>query len=480
METPTINALLRPAWQHFTQSTDYRRIVTGYGADQIEAVVALLGNALAGTSPRPLAQWHGLELSKGLARLDRFLASAVVDEEPVTIALEISVYFLLFACAKRHMTVPPDEVIAMFDERFAALAEATDEPALPGSLDIEEGAGMPAFHETTYRKLMQDAESWTDQFLATAAGQNTPLTPALCQLALVTLVEAVYKWHRKTPKTWTQQAFKATMITLYGCELPLEPAALTALTPLVADFLTFGGANGWLKAATAAGCCRAVAAAAPEMLEAAGDPTRWRENKRMLIAMGESGIAPDDEAGLRAFMLDYAEQQAVRAAWFQPGLTPSPLVFEPDARYLQLVHVTECDGRKWRKANATRLHNAAVAVAREIWSDSANAPLRRQVAQATAVLTVAAWYDGLYASALQTPKRWTVEAAAPVLAALQNQGDFAAGRLMLQALIQHLAAASVLTPEQAEALAALLGRAEGNAQSKVISLAAARAARVGG
>ncbi|WP_225047069.1 hypothetical protein [Lacticaseibacillus kribbianus] len=468
---------LRPLWQRFTQSASYRQLEVTYPADQIRAAVGLLGSAMTAVTPLPPASWHVFELAKGLNHLAGFLNRATTNPEAVTALLEIAQAFLLVAASANLIGLTPGEVVSALRPHHAAAKAAVTRP---GQLDVIEDPRLPSFHEATYVELITTAQAWVDRFLVAPIGRKQTLSADLCGLLLTALVEAGYKWRRKTPQTWTPAMLQETMVDLFACELPIDRTTVGLVAPLLRNFLTFVGKQGWLRPEVVGRDLRAVDGAVPEMTAAAADPERWHPRKRVVMAMVAAGIDLSDEAAVRRFAQRYEEVQAVHDALHLPRFAQSPLVYQPDDRHQDLPHVETAGDRRWTKATATRMHNAGIDAARLVWSDTANAALREQVDQQKAVLAVAAWYDGLYATALQTPKRWSAAAAGPVLAGLRRTADFEAYRTVLLALISQLGRHETLTPQQVTELSALLRPfATPTADSgKIISLASVRARKM--
>lgn len=322
------------------------------------------------------------------------------------------------------------------NENYKLLVPDSDDFPL-GSETMFDDPGLPQWREYVARDIDNYVTQWLEAYFESPQWQRQQhhLAKDVLELIVSTMAEKIYDDHRKTPKSWTKKAMRVVMCIYLVGNTDLSEKDYQYLVPEVSQFLDYVAKRGWLNDKKAANYQRYMTAIEPEMVAMSLDEDNFGPAKTISLEMRRQGIDVNDQAAVDKFIQELNAQGGVDALYdddddyFKDGddpledddpseilddpqqLAAVAKIYDPDPQqqYLNEDHLTEFDGRKWRKKVAIEVHQQAVEFGLRLWLTKKDVALKNQMDAALVGGLVCEFVDVMYAQHLQKPSEWTAE-----------------------------------------------------------------------
>lgn len=330
------------------------------------------------------------------------------------------------------------KLLAQFeDENLQLLTPGSDNLPIVDSETIFQDSGLPEWRGYVAHDINNYVQQWLQAYFESPEWQRKQhqVDQDILELIVSTLAEKIYDYHRKTPKTWTKKALRDVMCTYLVSNVDLSDEDYQYLVPEVSQFLDYVAKRGWLNDKKAANYQRYMAAIEPDMLEVSQDETNFGPSKTIALEMRRQGIDINDRAAVDKFIQELNAQGGIDALYdnnddyFKDDdeplegddsseildnpqqLAAVAKIYDPDPQqqYLNEDHLTEFNGRKWRKKIAIEVHQQAVEFGLRLWLTKKNVALENKMDAALVGGLVCEFVDVMYAQHLQKPSEWTPE-----------------------------------------------------------------------
>lgn len=419
----------------FIQS-DFYQDINQFPAEMVSGMLRSEAIAIKEQFGRDLGQLNGQQFFDFLALVAE-QAEADTDPDAHDFLLDtyqVSRAFFVYLAFSHRLKVSANEMVALLAQ-FEAEYRLVEEPnsrANDKPLSMNDDPRLPEWRDYVAADIRKYIRGWLDAYFQSPQWRckHSKLSADKLDLAVTSLADKVYDWHRKTPKTWTKKALREVMTTYWVANVDFTPAEYPLLVPAISDFLAFVGDQGWLNAQKVANYRRYMQAIEPEMLTQAKDQKNYGFAKMIGQALQQAGIDPSDQAAVANYLEQLNRRGGVDALYAEesePDPEPEDLreilanpdqlreaaaVYDPDPDqdYLQKQHVFTIDDRTWRRRTAIEVHALAIQFGLRLWLTEKTYVKAQGYDAADTVAMIGEFVDTMYAQHVQTPKQWTVEA----------------------------------------------------------------------
>ena len=218
------------------------------------------------------------------------------SSDMLSMVLDIMSNWLKFLASKNLLAISRTEL----DEALQELKE----PIEMSEEDTYEQPNLPHWQEHT----ANDIDSYTDMWVTSYVKSNDwkkrqkGVTKDLLEVVLSSLTQIAYNEYRKTPKTWTKEAFEGILTGYFVSHIGLETEEYPLVVPALSGLLNYVAKQGWLNEKKAATYIRQLKDIEPEMIELAKNSNNFGPAKLVIDKMQEQGIDPEDEAAVQKFI----------------------------------------------------------------------------------------------------------------------------------------------------------------------------------
>lgn len=365
----------------------------------------------------PVKQWTKAKLEQGFDEM----ATQIDDQDALGVFLVVISDFLMVMLQQHQL---PQNFT--YDDLGDLLTQVTLENGLMDDDDFSD-------EDITDEEVMQAVDSeyggWMQKFFQSKQWQKiTMLTGDAANDLIMSFIANMYSQGNGLIPDWQPADLTDMMLHYYPYAMVLTGFEAQKLPGLVTAFVDFLHDNKQVTAKQTKRIIKTIQNNGEQMHDLVVDPDNWGEGKTFAMKMQADGVDITDHAAIDRY------------------LQANGLIGVPEVPVTVLNHVKQFDGRNWRQATATRVHNDAAEL---VWNDTGDQYAQRIVVQ---------FVDEMYAQYLVTPQKWTVEMVAAQwvrhlggVAADERAGHIEALRNYCELLGEHTS----MSKKQARALAAV-------------------------
>lgn len=389
-------------------------------------------------------------------------------------------------------TIQMAELLAAF-ELVASVGEWAQPVIDSTPVSVNTDPTLPEWREYVAEDIKCYVQLWLTVYLNSAKWRKGRhlIDEATLELAVTSLADLMYDWHRKTPKTWTKKGLRDVMTHYWVTNVDFELEDYPKLVPAISQWLDFVGQKGWLNAQKVANYKRYMQAIEPEMLEQTQDESQFGPAKLIFRQLRAAGIDPEDQAAVDQFIDELNQRGGMDALTEAPSEPDDELedvrealnnpetlrqlaeLYDPDPtqQYLEAPHLPVNGARTWKKKTAITVHAQAVQFGMRLWFTAKPVIMAQGYDAPMTLALVCEFVDVMYAQHVQKPSEWTVPAWREFSewlhkGSLQDQRGLRQGIILAQ-LATVLGDAEIIESGHAEQLAAAMrGEASASQQTE--------------